>query len=193
MKSKKKVVLTLLCAALLVFASVMGTMAYLTKTTEVATNTFTAGNVDLTLDETDVNIYGEKDSDTRVTENDYKMIPGHTYVKDPTIHITVGSEECWLFVEVTDEIAAIQDDVTVAAQMTANGWTKLEGVDNVYAYKSIVDARDNKVDIPVFANFKIKTDAKVADYEGKTIKVQGYAVQADGFATAAAAWEAAFK
>ena len=80
MKSKKKVFLTVLCAAALVVASVLGTMAYLTSKTGPVTNTFTVGNVNITLDETDVTPMGVKDTDTKVTENSYKLIPGHTYI-----------------------------------------------------------------------------------------------------------------
>ena len=49
MKSKKKVFVTVLCAVLLVAASVLGTMAYLTSNDEVV-NTFTVGNVQIKLD-----------------------------------------------------------------------------------------------------------------------------------------------
>ena len=188
MKSKKKVFLTVLCAAALVVASVLGTMAYLTSKTGPVTNTFTVGNVNITLDETDVTPMGVKDTDTKVTENSYKLIPGHTYIKDPTVHITAGSEESWLFVKVVDEIAAIEDTKTVEAQMIEKGWTAVTGEAGVYAYKTTVAGGQN---IDVFDTFKIKSNAVVANYEGKTITVKAYAVQADGFNTAAEAWAAA--
>lgn len=189
MKTARKALMLILCAALLVSATVMGTLAYLTSQTEVVTNTFTVGNVKITLDEAKVTVYGVKDGDTRVIENDYKLIPGHTYVKDPIVHVTAGSEKCWLFVKVTDDIAAIQDTTTVAAQMDANGWDAI--ADGVYAYELIVDAGEEAKNVKVFENFKIKGDADVATYAGKTITIQAYAIQADGFASAAAAWEAA--
>lgn len=44
MKTRSKALLLTLCAVLLVAASVLGTMAYLTSTDEV-TNTFTVGQV----------------------------------------------------------------------------------------------------------------------------------------------------
>ena len=55
MKTKRKALLLSLCAVLLVVASVMGTMAYLTSTSATVTNTFTVGNVGITLDEAPVN------------------------------------------------------------------------------------------------------------------------------------------
>lgn len=189
MKSKKKVFVTVLCAAALVVASVLGTMAYLTSQTETVTNTFTVGNVAITLDEAKVSETGVPDEGAaRVKANDYKLIPGHEYTKDPTVHVTAGSEDSWLFVKVVDQIAGIEDTKTVAAQMDANGWTAVDGATNVYAYKAKVNAGDN---IKVFENFTIKGTAAVADYAGKTITIEAYAIQADGFDTAAAAWEAA--
>ena len=191
MKTKSKALLLALCAVLLVTASVLGTMAYLTSTTGVVTNTFKVGDVEITLDEAKVTEYGVKDGDTRVNANTYKLIPGHKYTKDPIIHVTKGSEECWLFVKVVDEIAGIEASKTVAEQLKDKGWALVAGTTNVYAYNSKVDARENAVDVPVFENFTIKGDAAVADYANKTITVQAYAVQADSFGTAAEAWTAA--
>ena len=51
MNNKVKALLMACCAVLLVFASVIGTLAYLTDTTEKVTNTFTVGNVAIKLDE----------------------------------------------------------------------------------------------------------------------------------------------
>lgn len=186
MKTARKALMLILCAALLVSATVMGTLAYLTSTTDVVTNTFTVGNVVITLDEAKVTEYGVIDGNDRVTENEYKLIPGHKYVKDPTVHVAEGSENCWLFVKVENDLAAIEADTKIAAQMTANGWSVVEG--NVYAYKEIVAA---KTDVPVFGEFTLTNEAQVEDYTEAEITIVAYAVQADGFDTAAAAWEAA--
>lgn len=191
MKTKSKALLLALCAVLLVAASVLGTMAYLTSQAEV-TNTFTVGSVSITLDEAPVDANGKETTGARVTTNSYKLMPGHEYDKDPTIHVAANSEDCWLFVQITDEIAAIQDADTIATQMAAKGWTLVDANANVYAHNAIAKAGNNVV---VFESFKIKGDVEndaLAAYANKTIKVIAYAVQADGFDTAAAAWTAAF-
>ena len=193
MKTRSKALLSALCAVLLVVASVMGTMAYLTSQAEV-TNTFTVGNVQIELDEADVKTDGtyETNHDDRVDSNEYHLLPGHTYIKDPTIHVATDSEDCWLFVQITDEIAAIQDADTIATQLAENGWTPVDGTTNVYAHEDIANAGD---DVVVFETFKIKGDIDIttlATDANMTIKVIAYAVQADGFDTAAAAWTAAF-
>ena len=193
MKTARKVLILALCAVLLVSATIMGTMAYLTSQAKVV-NTFTVGSVAITLDETDVDGSAGRD-----TKNAYKLLPGHTYTKDPIIHVASNSEDCYLFVKVVDEIADIQDTKTVAAQMKEQGWEAVDGVENVYVYtvngeKTAVSAEAN---VTVFKSFKIKddvTNTELAKYQDKTITVTAYAVQKDGFEgkTAAEIWNAAF-
>ena len=200
MKKAKKIVALLLCAILLVGATIAGTVAYLTFTTNEVKNTFTIGKVDLGengksgLDEAKVTEYGVKDGDTRVTTNTYKLIPGHTYVKDPTMHIKGGSEQCYVFVKVVNGIANIeatdvegQTATTIAGQMAANGWVALggEGNDNVFYKAAAQDARkiaaDKYLDVKIFESFTLKNDADVSGYADAQITVIGYAIQADGF------------
>ena len=112
----KKKLMTVLALVLVIALSVAGTYAYLTSQDSV-TNTFTVGNVAITMDEADVNEYGEKlnnqgtvavEGDTlaaRVAGNEYKLVPSHTYVKDPTIHVGANSEDCYLFVEITNGLS----------------------------------------------------------------------------------------
>lgn len=186
MKSKKKVFMTVLCAAALVVASVLGTMAFLTSKDKV-NNTFTVGNVAITLDEAKVTDAGNPvEGADRVKANIYKLIPGHEYTKDPTVHVTANSEDSWVFIKVEDGLAAIEDDTTVADQITGNGWTALDGVAGVY-YKEY-SSSTAPTDLEVFKTFKIKGDADVAQYANAKIDVTAYAIQKDGFTTPAAAW-----
>lgn len=185
----KKTLTVLLALVLVIAMSVAGTMAYLTSSDSV-TNTFTVGNVKITLDEAKVNEYGALDTSatSRVQANSYKLIPGHTYSKDPTIHVDAKSEDCWLFVKVEDGLADIEADTTIAAQLTANGWTATAEGSNIYARAAANKAGDN---VLVFSGFTLKGDAVVANYANAEIKVTAYAVQADNFGTATAALEAA--
>ena len=101
MKTAKKAMLMTLCAIILVVATVFGTMAYLTSTDKVD-NTFTVGNVKITLDEAKVDTDGSPVTGAaRVKENSYKLMPGHTYTKDPTIHVDAASEDCFIRAKVT--------------------------------------------------------------------------------------------
>lgn len=195
MKTRSKALILTLCAVLLVAASVLGTMAYLTSTASVE-NTFTVGSVAITLDETDVD--NSTADANRDQANSYKLMPGHTYTKDPTIHVAAASEDCYLFVKVANEITAIEGETTVAAQMTAKGWVAVDGVTGVYVYTqsnapAVVAGGSN---VTVFDNFTISgtvDNATLATYNNKTITVTAYAIQADGFEgkTASQIWNAA--
>ncbi len=159
-------------------------------------NTFTVGNVAITLDETDVD-NSTQDSE-RDRANTYKLMPGHTYIKDPIVHVDKDSEDCYLFVKVDNEITAIEGDTTVAVQMAAKDWVAVDGVDDIYVYSTgdtptAVTADENKI---VFENFTIAgtvDNDKLANYANKTIIVTAYAIQANGFEgkTASEIWNAA--
>lgn len=187
MRTKTKALALALCAVLLVVTTVFVTMAFLTSK-DTVTNTFTVGKVTITLDEADVKSDGTyvSNKDARVDANEYKLIPGHTYIKDPTIHVADDSEECWLFVKVENGLANAEAEgaTSIESQMAAKGWAKVEGTD-VYAYATKQAAG---ADIVVFDNFKIAGTTDVSLYETAEIVVTAYAIQADGFATAAAAW-----
>lgn len=117
MKTKSKALLLTLCAVLLIAASVLGTMAYLTSSAEVK-NTFTIGKVEIKLDETDVT----NPTGPRVTANSYKLMPGTTYTKDPTVTVKAGSEESYVRMKVTfnnaTEIIALCTDPEFADEVT---------------------------------------------------------------------------
>ena len=186
MRTKTKALALALCAVLLVVTTVFVTMAYLTSKDSV-TNTFTVGKVTITLDEAKVTADGEKvQGADRVKENKYHLIPGHFYVKDPTIHVANGSEECWLFVKVENGLANAEASgaTSIESQMANKGWTKVEGTD-VYAYATKQAAGANVI---VFDSFTIAGSTDVSLYEDAKIIVTAYAIQADGFASAAEAW-----
>lgn len=123
MKTKSKALLLTLCAVLLVAASVLGTMAYLTST-DTVTNTFTVGKVEIKLDETDVT----NPNGPRVTANSYKLMPGTTYTKDPTVTVKAGSEASYVRMKVTfnnaTKIIALCTDPEFADEVT--------GVENAF-------------------------------------------------------------
>ena len=200
MKKTSKALLLGLCALLLVGASVLGTMAYLTAKTEKVVNTFTVGNVGITLDEGKINPdtgkFINKDKERTAVGQEYHLLPGSDYDKDPTVKVTAGSEPCYLFVKVENGITAIEDtEHTVASQMEAKNWRLVTGTTDVYVlYKAdgsgryIANAEDKKV---VFDKFYIagtvdgdtlaKYSEKNADGTPKyTITVSAYAIQASG-------------
>lgn len=87
-----KTLVLILTLVLLVGGTVGGTLAWLTASTGPVTNTFTDSDVGVDLTE---------------TQREYKMIPGWTIDKDPKAKVTAGSEDSYLFVEVTSVNAEI--------------------------------------------------------------------------------------
>lgn len=202
MKKTRKILLMAACAVLLVCISVGATVAYLTDTKSV-TNTFTVGSVAITLDEAKTDINGVADNTVpRVVANKYKLMPGHEYVKDPTVHVTAGSEDCYIFVKVENGISEFEATTVeggytnIAGQITANGWNELTGVTGVY-YKEYTQSA-TVTDLVVFNKFKVSDTADAVNgwasvSEATTkVTVTAYAVQADGFTTAKDAWDATF-
>lgn len=205
---KKKYLTTLLLVMLVAALSVGATLAYLTDE-ESNTNTFTVGKVDITLDEADVNEYGEKiPGAERVKENDYKLIPGHSYVKDPTVTVSADSEESYIRMIVTitkaDELQAIfgegflpQDFVTGWDATIWETTNVIEEKDNTLTYEfryhttvSTVDA-DAKPLEALFTgiDFPSKVTAEQLEtLEGLQVNVVAHAIQADGFENANEAW-----
>ncbi len=215
MKKTRKILAMAACAILLVCISVGATVAYLTSTDSVR-NTFTVGKVAITLDEKDVTLMGEPDPDNtaRVDENSYKLMPGRSYIKDPTVHFLPGSDESWLFVKVempsgfTDIESAYthegKDVGKISKQIEDNGWKAL-GNDHPGIYYKHQDANNgyDSIDIPVFYGFKIgdaveSTALNVIkpattgtdETDNNELKVTAYAIQKDGFETPEAAWKA---
>lgn len=200
MKKKTKALMLVLCAVLLVTASVLGTMAYLTSTDKVV-NTFTVGKVAITLDEAKVKEDGTPVAGAaRVTGNAYHLLPGHTYTKDPTVHVQANSENSFIFVKVENGIEKYEAGTTIAAQIADCGWQPLKDdnnvdVKNVY-YKTYTKSAEI-TNLPVFGHFTIADHADAADgwnnFSAETnVTVTAYAVQQDGFASAAAAWGETF-
>ena len=195
MKTKSKALLMTLCAVLLVAASVLGTMAYLTSQASVK-NTFSIGKIAITLDEAQVDADGKAQTNVpRVKENSYKLMPGHAYDKDPTVHVKKDSEDAYIFVKVENGISAFEAEKTIAKQITDNGWMDLNGVDGVYYKKYTKDATQD-VNLVVFSNFTIADGAeKISGWDtatGANITITAYAVQQDGFTGAADAWGKTF-
>lgn len=183
----KKTLTVLLALVLVIAMSVAGTMAYLTSTATV-TNTFTVGKVAITLDESKVDVYGKDDptADGRVTRNEYRLIPGQTYKKDPIVHFQPNSEASWLFVKLENGIASYQDNPTIERQITDNGWEELTGVTGVYYKQVNANFTTAAIDYPVFQNFTIRDTAAPAGTP--TVTVTAYAIQRAGIDTAADAW-----
>ena len=169
---KKKTLALVLALTLLVAGVVGGTLAWLTDQTAEVKNTFTVGDINIGLTE---------------TTTDYKMVPGNTIAKDPTVTVKANSEACWLFVKVT-ESANLDDFITYAI---ATGWTELEA--GVYYREVPASADDQTFSVLAGDAVTVKSDVtramlETAKTDAPTLTFKAYAIQKDHFATADAAW-----
>ena len=157
METKRKALLLNLCAVLLVAASVLGTMAYLTST-DTVTNTFTVGKVEIKLDETDVT----NSTGPRVQANSYKLMPGTTYTKDPTVTVLNGSEESYVRMKVTfnkaTEIIALCTD----PEFAGDGPTGVENAFPLIRMVKFVEANAAKWD-GIIPDNMVDTEEMLAD------------------------------
>ena len=220
MKKFKKALVLFLCAVLLVAGSVMGTLAYLTSQDTVV-NTFTVGNVQIKLDEADVKTDGTyvSNHENRVDGNEYHLLPGHTYIKDPTVTVLANSEECYVRMKVqVTNLSSLKDaipkvnntgfygaDDVFLLQNLVGGWDS-----DLWVYEGFTPNGDNGTyefryftKLPKAANDTVLDDLfetitvpgsidndHLAHLKDVTITVTAEAIQADGFADADAAWTA---
>ena len=144
--------------------------------------------------------------------NGYHLLPGHTYDKDPMVTVLSGSESSYVKMTVTFTKAAELDAI-----FAPNGGADLTSIFNGYSsanwiakgntkdtekntrtyefwYKETVAAPTADVALDaLFDSITVPgtiTNAQLDTIKGMTITVNAYAIQADGFANAEAAWAA---
>lgn len=172
---ENKRIMIIICATTLIASICAGTtVALLTAVSGPVENVFTIGNIDLELAET--------------TGNSYKMIPGHSIKKDPTVTVKTGSEDCWLFIKI-DKTEGFDNYFSYQLE---DGWTHLGGFDGVY-YRSIVNVKTN-VSFNILKNNSITVRDDLTEEKMSAITSQpqivftAYAVQSYTVETAAEAW-----
>lgn len=141
----KKTMLMAVAATLVTSGVASGTLAWLIDRTPEVTNTFTYGDINITLEETDNNI----DQDGNPNTNEYNMTPGAVIDKDPQVTVLANSEESWVFVKL--EKSDNFDDFM--SFEIADGWTALAGVEGVYYRKA--EASEEDVVYPVLKDDKV--------------------------------------
>ena len=128
---------------LVVGATIGGTIAWLTDTSDTVVNTFTDSDIEITLTESDT------DPNTAGEQHDYKMVPGYTITKDPKVTVETGSEKCYLFVK----LEKANNFDSFLTYDIADGWTPLDGVNGVY-YR-VVDATTTDTSFSVLKGDKV--------------------------------------
>ena len=176
----KKTLITIL-ATILVFGCAVGTtFAWLMDKTDPVVNTFTVGDIDITLEET-----GTTDN-----AKSFKMVPGQEIEKDPIVTVLKDSEACWLIVKLAKSANA-NNFLTIEV---ADGWDVVDAAEGVYAREvAASDAdqefqvlKDNKVTVKDTVKKSAMDTLDASTYP--TLTVTAYAVQKEAAASASAAW-----
>lgn len=170
---KRKILALVLCVAMLAIAVVGGTLAYFTDD-EAKTNTFTVGNVNITLTEPKWEATGKAEAED--------VYPGEPLAKDPTV-TNDGANPCFVRIAVTglDQFAEEFDGAMITYRTDyaegALGENWALHTDGYFYYTKVLavgettDALFDQVVIP----FALTNNAEAAP-----IVVSAYAVQAQG-------------
>lgn len=168
--------LTLVLAA---YWAVGGTAAWLAAKSEPIASTFTFGDININLTETDPQ------------EQPTKIIPGVDIPKDLKMTVQANSVDCWLFVKVEEAGTFVNGKVTYSID---DGWTKGDGsipegvyyreVSGVTADREFSVLKGDKITV---SNTLTKEEIQnIAD--DPTLTFTAYAVQREGIDSAAEAW-----
>ncbi len=163
----KKAVITAVALTLVLCLAVGGTLAYLMDITGEVKNTFTVGDINITLAET--------------TGANYKIIPGGTEAKNPVVTVEKGSEKCWVYVSVENNLV-LNGTTVVTPNIQSADWTVVATKDNkvLYRYKEVVDAASENVPLSVFTQVAYADTIlkdNIGALTGKTIVLKAFAHQ----------------
>ena len=162
-----------------------GTVAWLVSKPKPIVNVFTVGNINATLTE---------------TKTAFKIVPGVDIAKNPIATVKANSEECYLFVELTEAnwpSFTGTDKTRKVEYEIADGWTELESEHGVY-YR-VVTKSDADQPFHVLMGDKVTVSSTltkenadaIQKAEAPKLTVAVYAVQKEGMGSAADAWETA--
>ncbi len=179
MKNTKKLIVAIAILSILLCCAVGGTLAWLYDKTETVTNTFTYGDINISLDESD--------------NLDLKMIPGRVIAKDPTVTVDPSSEACYLFVKI-EESTAMKDYLEYEVD---DAWTPL--TDEAGVYYMVLETvpqtpnnafpilKDNQVTVKIDVT-KAMMEAVENDNNLVKLSFTAYAVQKESVTSVTAAW-----
>lgn len=196
---KKKGIVIVLAMLLALCIGVGATLAFITVETQSIKNTFTYGDINIDLWESEIKAdgtLGDKKSslNSKVEQSGFKMIPGNTIAKDPTVTVKKGSEACWLFIKI-EKSSNFDTFMTFEIIDGSDGWTAL-GDRYTGVYYRAVGAVDTDTNFPVLKdnrvsvkNTVLKTDLNALSHDTlPTLTFTAYAVQQANVADATTAW-----
>lgn len=187
--TKTKLISSAISLMLIVCFAITGTVAWLVDKTDTVQDTFTYGKVDIELvDGNNSDVLWKTNEDNRDAKAN-KLIPGATIPFTPYVKVVKGSEDCYVFVEITNaNLSAGNPAKDLFNNYTVTtDWEVVETTTDtvVYIYKNkvslnadahqwlqIIDGNALKVNTAL-ANGDVTSSATPA------ITITAYAIQAD--------------
>lgn len=189
----KKLKIACLMLAAVAMCTVVPTLAWLSASTNSVINYFSYGAIALTMDEAKVGTDGQAltgDDAARVQQNTYKYIAGAELDKDPTITVLKGSEACYVYAcvdnELPDDLFSLNIDETMWVPVSSSGSK------TIYRYfandSSVVETSEEEgVTLePVFTKITVSDSLTTDDINTlgtKKLTVTAFAIQSYGLNT----------
>jgi len=195
----RRALLALSLVLVTMLVAVGGTIAWLTDYTTPVTNTFSVGDIEITLQEHEYDDTKNelKDTTTTTGNENYKIVPGVDLPKDPYVTVAATSEACWLFVKIeetdwSNHLTYTLDKTTQPGATTA--WAELADNPGVYFIK--VDATgENPANFNILAkdekgnSITVSNQIKKDEITGTPkLTFTAYACQQANVTDAATAW-----
>lgn len=158
-----RTVLAILAVVLLLGGALTTSLAWLTSAPGSVANTFTVGDVNITLTESN-------------NAQTIEVIPGVTYVKDPIVTVKAGSEDCYVFVKVDVANNDLGNSKECLQFTYATGWQTLTSESDsnkVILYKT-VDTSTADVTLPI-----LQGDANVTNGANGVVSVNADFLKTD--------------
>ena len=171
MSITKKLVIAVVAMAVAMCCMIGGTLAWLLHESNVVTNTFTYGTITIELTESN------KTNKTGIAYTN--VVPGDELDKDPVVTVKKGSEKCFVYVLITNQLGS------AATYNIASDWISIFEEDNTVLYRYTgkpVDASETEKDLAVFTKLTFSDDLTVkdvAELKDKTVVIKAYAHQSD--------------
>lgn len=179
--------------SLILCCTIGGTIAYLFDKSDPVTNTFTYGDIEIQLNETD------PENNDKPDDNTYSMDLNNAdngIAKDPTVRVAADSEKCWLFIKIK-ESSNFDDYLTYTVPIGGDGWNLYEKVSSSESiYYRVVPTSNIDQDFSVLENDRVYLKSGVTQDQLDKMKVDqyptltifAYAVQCANIDTAEDAW-----
>ena len=183
MTTTKKLVIAVIALSLALICAIGGTLAFLVAETKPVTNTFTYGEISISLWENVLDENGNVTDEKNYVGIEYgKIVPGDVVNKNPTVTVSEGSEPCYVYVLIENQLGE-----AASYDIDASKWEEIGESENQRRSRysvgdGIVNAADADKNLEVFGTLVFSSDLDknaIGALVGKNVVISAYAHQAD--------------